>query len=753
MSRLPQPGGDDGTWGDILNGFLEVEHNADGTLKKAGDISTALSTANSAESTANSAQTTANSAVQSVNGKTGSSVTLAAGDVGAVSSSVLPYIAVDEQKQLGDSSDSQSWQRAINLAKTNSVKRVIARSASYTLDTNINLSGLTNCTIEGVGADATVISSSANITAFTATGACSGLTFTGLQFLGPNIDDVTGPRRSRTTSGNGLVNAINLEGDLASGGPLYQISNIVVEDCKFVGITSLPVFLQGIRGIAKVTNCRIINNLDTGFTYCEAAIFTNNVVRKSADNGVSLSRGNQKVTCVGNDIDGSCYAGVWVSGFSITGTDPTEEGPHRFVVSGNNITNSGLHGVKADDAPKYGLIANNYIDGVQRGPSDQLNDQGGVGVKLGGYSSNTPSSPSDYAQNITVIGNVMRSCQRGGVLVRGAQYCTVLANTIVDPGTQFLSDGVTAIATSATSQNFGVAVDTGYETTVDHLSVRYNRTIDTRGTPYANLGVYTTSSTVPDVSSNIASNLRTPATSDGNVVVTNPSGTVGQMNWQNDGVTVWSLQKNASNDLELVARSTAGAFLLTQMTFGRTSNVWTFADGVNLATGGSAGTKIATATTQKLGFFGATAVVQPGNTSDIRTALVNLGLLGSGGATPLNLNGGVLTPGKITSSGSTAGAAAGANSGSGASTSISGNDTSGNVTVTTGSGPAAGAQVTITFASAFGSTPRVLVSPTTSAAAAALPYLTSVSTAGFTISTANAPSGAAALTFNFWAVA
>lgn len=34
MSRLPTPGGDDGTWGGVLNDFLAVEHNADGTLKK-----------------------------------------------------------------------------------------------------------------------------------------------------------------------------------------------------------------------------------------------------------------------------------------------------------------------------------------------------------------------------------------------------------------------------------------------------------------------------------------------------------------------------------------------------------------------------------------------------------------------------------------------------------------------------------------------------------------------------------------------
>ena len=33
MARLPTPGGDDGTWGDVLNDFLSQEHNADGTQK------------------------------------------------------------------------------------------------------------------------------------------------------------------------------------------------------------------------------------------------------------------------------------------------------------------------------------------------------------------------------------------------------------------------------------------------------------------------------------------------------------------------------------------------------------------------------------------------------------------------------------------------------------------------------------------------------------------------------------------------
>ena len=32
MTRLPIPGSDDGTWGDILNAYLEVSHASDGTL-------------------------------------------------------------------------------------------------------------------------------------------------------------------------------------------------------------------------------------------------------------------------------------------------------------------------------------------------------------------------------------------------------------------------------------------------------------------------------------------------------------------------------------------------------------------------------------------------------------------------------------------------------------------------------------------------------------------------------------------------
>lgn len=42
MARLPQPGGDEGDWGNVLNTFLTVSHNADGTLQNGSVNATTL---------------------------------------------------------------------------------------------------------------------------------------------------------------------------------------------------------------------------------------------------------------------------------------------------------------------------------------------------------------------------------------------------------------------------------------------------------------------------------------------------------------------------------------------------------------------------------------------------------------------------------------------------------------------------------------------------------------------------------------
>ena len=56
----------------------------------------------------------------------------------------------------------------------------------------------------------------------------------------------------------------------------------------------------------------------------------------------------------------------------------------------------------------------------------------------------------------------------------------------------------------------------------------------------------------------------------------------------------------------------------------------TMDEGANIALGTATGSKIGTATNQKLGFYNATPVVQPGATTDLITIMTNLGLRASG---------------------------------------------------------------------------------------------------------------------------
>lgn len=80
----------------------------------------------------------------------------------------------------------------------------------------------------------------------------------------------------------------------------------------------------------------------------------------------------------------------------------------------------------------------------------------------------------------------------------------------------------------------------------------------------------------------------------------------------------------------------------------------TLADGTDIAVGSTTGTKIGTANTQKLGIYGATPIVQPAGTADLRLSLINLGLIGTG-TLPLNLSGGALNAGTAAFAGAVGG--------------------------------------------------------------------------------------------------
>jgi hypothetical protein len=128
-ARLPTPGGDNGDWGDILNTFLEVSHNSDGTL------SNSTVGNNQLDSSTQSAITKANNSVQTtttVNGHAlSSNITLSASDVSAIPSSQLG--AVSGVAQLDSSGALQTNQLPSSIV-TNKVIGIDPSSSKYGAD-------------------------------------------------------------------------------------------------------------------------------------------------------------------------------------------------------------------------------------------------------------------------------------------------------------------------------------------------------------------------------------------------------------------------------------------------------------------------------------------------------------------------------------------------------------------------------------------------------------------------------------------
>jgi cytoskeletal protein CcmA (bactofilin family) len=102
----------------------------------------------------------------------------------------------------------------------------------------------------------------------------------------------------------------------------------------------------------------------------------------------------------------------------------------------------------------------------------------------------------------------------------------------------------------------------------------------------------------------------------------------------------------------------------------------------------------------------------------------------------------------ITAGGSTPTRTYGTALGNGGSASVSGSDSAGSISINTGASPPAGCFVTVTFSSAFNSTPHIVVTPVGSSAAGIEYYITR-STTNFSLCTASAPPSSASFGFDY----
>ncbi len=250
-----------------------------------------------------------------------------------------------------------------------------------------------------------------------------------------------------------------------------------MRDVRVFGIEGLPLFFTGIRGTVTITDYVAERCLDTGFTFNESVIFHGNHVRFSADNGVSLSRGNGSVVCIANHFSDSFYYGVWVAGFE------GDAGPTNVVVTGNAIGRSHLGGVTARASAARGVIANNVIDTVYRA----ANGDGGTGIQLGGT-----TATGAWSTDLVVRDNLIVDANRGGIVLGPLmRNVSIEGNMIIRPGIASDFTGV-PIEADAVNQNYGVLVTGGSGNDWANIFITGNTFIDDRDTPVANYGVYVT---------------------------------------------------------------------------------------------------------------------------------------------------------------------------------------------------------------------------------------------------------------------
>ncbi|HEU4914755.1 MAG TPA: glycosyl hydrolase family 28-related protein [Candidatus Saccharimonadales bacterium] len=372
MVRLPTVGGDTGDWGSILNEFLSVELNTDGTLKRGGDIDTAQATANAKYTKpgtgipltdlASAVQTTINNAIQ-----VGDQILYAA-DYGAVFD--------------GSTDDASALQSAITAANS-SDKILMLPPGTAIVGTPLSISG--PITIVGSGRESTILKAANGLNDYVIkfTGGSPGVGIVGAKFADFSIDGNAanqtagggiladgavqcsferlhfyslynwGLKLGPTTGGgfghhNRVVSCLfdNSGASAGFGGGVWVTSNdenwFLATDFEFLGgssapIGTAPIMLYDQAGLQFITSCNFVNGSNNCIGVRVQNAFKTKIVGCTFDGvpGDNIFLAANKCVVIGNVItqpgDGGSVA---ASGIHL------EFNTHFNVVTANSLETS-----------------------------------------------------------------------------------------------------------------------------------------------------------------------------------------------------------------------------------------------------------------------------------------------------------------------------------------------------------------------------------------------------------------------------
>lgn len=443
MPRLPIQGGDNGTWGTILNEFLLQEHNADGSLKIRSEgipasIADGSITASKLSSAVNSYLASAQTAVQTVNGKSGQSVTLVAGDVsGVVSESTIGLLSVKSPTYgavgNGSTNDAAAIQAAINAANTAGGGVVYFPPGVYRIGTRIELKS--GVSLVGAGKEYTTLKAMSGLTTSVIVG-LSGTAATNLAIRGLKID------------ADYSATAINLNGIQITNG-----SNIVIDDCAVTNVANTGIVLttctscvvSGSRvsytGGAQAgvgfgvllsggTNCKVHDN---HFTACNGMNIggNTNALNASIVGNICDHTGTPRTTVSGagqNPAVSGTLTVVSTAGFPAEGTLTVAGVVGVVSYTGLTATTFTGCGGASGTATDGGVARNGYesigfTDGCEQWlvKGNRSIDSGDNGI-------------SASANRSVVEGNIIDSPQFHGIALAGGSNSQVIGNWIRNPG-------------------------------------------------------------------------------------------------------------------------------------------------------------------------------------------------------------------------------------------------------------------------------------------------------------------------------
>ena len=294
MARLPTVGSDDGSWGTVLNTFLEISHNSDGTLKS-----------------------------------TGYTVLVAASDASALTKSMTSYVC-------DGTADQTEITNAI-AALPSGGGTVLLSEGTFSINavmTNPFVSGLT---FTGMGRDVTVIklANSSNSRLVTQSSAVTNVTLKDLTI------DLNGSNQSDGASRDDRsgIHVTNVTG--------FQLINSTVKNCRHGAAIRMSVC-----DYSLIQGCRFQDNGVSGAAFVSDHTFCRNsthyrVYGNSFLNGTDTGTAQDGVTysqVIGNTYE-NCDIGVTIANSATEGSSTAASSAYNSII-GNTIKGRG----SADDS-------------------------------------------------------------------------------------------------------------------------------------------------------------------------------------------------------------------------------------------------------------------------------------------------------------------------------------------------------------------------------------------------------------------